>query len=363
MIPLLANQESLDQPGSSSNTTTTTNSNNWAYGPDGWRDPPWRYGGPGGGGGAGLPGHLGPGGTISEIEEGRTAPAPAPAITPAAAATAGGHGVQHHHYHLGDGRGRGGHRHGRHPGRYGAEDAAAAAAVAAAAYEGGARERERRDGFLGLVDRERDREMDRHVINQDALNAREARTLALLDRERDRDRGGVDVVGLLGRELDRRRGVRPGGDAGGRDDGGDGGDTGGGDERLAGGLRSEIEALRKDLSRLTTGGGGKASKKAKGRREKSGADTGRDRGRRAASRSPRRQTTAAVGNSNITFGGRTDTDDQDSEDDEEDQDEESDDGHGSDVTLPRDWARASGQDVRARGRSLRRPGSPSESPD
>lgn len=295
---------------------------------------------------------TGPGVTIEEVEEGRTAP-PTPA--PAAIITSDAPLPQHHHshYHLGGGGGGGTHRHGRRRNRRGAR------------YEEGYRycdrdrdrEQQRRDGFLGLTDRERDRVVDRHdVVGQEVMmNAREGRALALLDRE-----------------LDRRRGWGPGEGAGGRKGGGDDDDDGGDDDDDSeggegkgrrGGLRREIEALRKDLSRLATGREGKAAKKAKDRRDDgSGSHADRARGRGAASRSPRGRTSAAVGNNNITFGGRADTDDEDSQGDV---DEERDDGHGSDDDegLPPDWVRASGQDVRARGRSSRRTGSPSDSPD
>ncbi|KUI73156.1 hypothetical protein VM1G_08696 [Cytospora mali] len=274
-------------------------SNNWACGPTDWHDSPWRYGSPGGNGG--YP-HIGPGGTVEEIGENTTAPAPTATLPVATGILTSDRDVQHNHYHD--------HSHRRrHSDRY------------AEIYEG-LRGRERRDGFLGLIDRERDREMDRHIINQDALNAREARTLALLDRERDRDRGDTTVMDLLDRELNRRRGMRPGKDADSRD-----GDSEAEGERGQG-LRREIEALRRDLSRLTTFQEGKTAKKTKGKREDSGA--GRDRGRGEASRSASRgQTSAAVGNNNITFGGRTDTDDQDSEEDVNREDEDGDDSHGS----------------------------------
>lgn len=321
-----------------SSSNINNSNNNWAYGPDGWRNSPWLYGGPGGGGNAGYPplNAIGPGGTIEEVEEGRTAP-PAPALTPAAIITSDAPPPQHHHshYHLGGGGGGGGscgtHRHGRRRNRRGAryeEDYR---------YRDRDREQQRRDGFLGLTDREGDRVMERNdVVSQEAMmNAREGRALALLDRE-----------------LDRRRGWGPGEGAGGRKggDGGDGNDDddndeseGGEGKERRGGLRREIEALRKDLSRLVTGREGKAAKKAKGRRaDGSGSRADRARGRGAASRSPRGRTSAAVGNNNITFGGRADTDDEDSQGDE---DEERDDGHGSDDDegLPPDWVRASEQ--------------------
>ncbi|ROW10259.1 hypothetical protein VMCG_01942 [Cytospora schulzeri] len=341
----------LPQDGSHGSNTNNNNNNhpNWAYGPNGWHNPPWRYGNGLGGGNTGYhpTTNLEPGGTIEEIEEGRTgtAPVPIPAPVPAAILTTNSSdqdAQQHNHYHPNDGhdhghrRRRRGHRQrGRHQ----------------------QQQQQRRDGFLGLMDRERDREMDRHMINQDALNAREGRTLALLDRERDRDRDrdrgdtAVVMMDLLGRELNRRRGLRPGRDAdGGEDDDLDGvGERrGGGGGEGGGGLRREIEALRKDLSMLTTGRKGKASKKSKRRKNKnSGAGTERGRGHDAASRSPRGDTSAAVGNNNITFSGQTDTDDQDSEENEN----EGEDGHGSDDdgSLPSDWGdlvKALAQDVK-----------------
>ncbi|KUI56032.1 hypothetical protein VP1G_03437 [Cytospora mali] len=289
-------------------------SNDWAYAPTGWNNSPWRYGSPGGNGG--YP-NIGPSGTIEEIGENTTAPAPTATLPIATGILTSDQDVQHDHYHN--------HYHNhrrRHSDLYGE------------IYEG-LRDRERRDGFLGLMDRERDREMDRHIINQDALTAREARTLALLDRERDRDRGNTTVMDLLDRELNRRRGMRPGKDADSRDD-----DSEAEGERGQG-LRREIEALRRDLSRMTTCQEGKTAKKSKGKRE--GSDGGGDRGRGEASQSPARgQTSAAVGNNNITFCGRTDTDDQDSEEDVGQEDEDSDDGHGSgddDENFPSDWAK------------------------
>lgn len=58
------------------------------------------------------------------------------------------------------------------------------------------------------ADRERDRELDRNMMDREIAKQRDHELLALLDRERDRDRGGRDLIELLGRELERRWNLR-----------------------------------------------------------------------------------------------------------------------------------------------------------
>lgn len=201
---------------------------NWAYGPPeangSWRDTPWA-GGPGPGADNNPPYNLAPGGVVEEIEEGGTLPA---AIATSLAAD---QDVIHNHYHLGDRRHRRGGRERRD-------------SLFMREYANLTRDRERDDGVLGLVDRERDRELDRNMVDRESANRRDLRMMALLDRERERDRGGADLMGLLERELERRHDLRPG----------EGGkrlkareESYSREER---GLRTEIEALRKDFKKL-----------------------------------------------------------------------------------------------------------------
>lgn len=165
---------------------------------------------------------------VEEIEEGGTLPAAiAPTIAPAIGAD---QDVTHNHYHLSEQRRRGGR--GRRGTSFMRE------------YADLVRSRDRDDGVLGLVDRERDRELDRNMVDREVASRRDLRMMAMLDRERERDRGGTDVMGLLERELERRRDLRPQ-----QSDkklkhkaGSESGDEGW--------LRAEIEALRKDFKKL-----------------------------------------------------------------------------------------------------------------
>lgn len=123
----------------------------------------------------------------------------------------------------------------------------------------------RDQGVLSLVNRERDRELDRNMVDRqtadkerdrefqrslldrETMKQRDSRLLTLLDRERDRDRGGKDIMELLDHELERRRDLRPG-DSNGQ-----------GQMRLKAitesddeseGLRAEMEALRGEFKKL-----------------------------------------------------------------------------------------------------------------
>lgn len=179
----------------------------WAYGPDGSRNSPWRYGGPNGNTTNGLD-TVDPGGTIEEVEEGGTAPAQAAqplttatAVLPVAATNPYDTQQPHTHYHINEDDGSGrrrryshGRSHGRHGRRRRHDDS----------YDG---------GILTLVDRERRRDSERQMADADASHRREAMMMGLVDRERDRDRGGGgagldarDVLGmLLDGEAERRR--------------------------------------------------------------------------------------------------------------------------------------------------------------
>lgn len=324
------------QLGNTTTTTTTTNnsnsnSNSWAYGPDGWRTSPWRYGSGPGRGGGGYP-VVEPGGTIEEIEEGRAAaaaPAALTAVPMAPGMLSSEQDVQHNHYYH---HPRPGDHHRCHSHNHSHSRRNCPFDTLYEAVRDDRDNRELRDGFLRLM-----------------------------DRERDRDRGGANLAGPLDRELNRRRGLRSGRDADGRD----GGNEAEGEGEESGGLRKEIEALKKDLGRLTTGREGKASlRRSKGNRAGFSAGAGKGRGdsggRIAASPSTRGQTSPAVGHNNIVFGRRTDTGDQVSE---EGEDEEAGEGSDDDDSFLSDRMRASGQDVGTRGRSSRRAGIPFDSPD
>ncbi|KAK2601224.1 hypothetical protein N8I77_010689 [Diaporthe amygdali] len=329
----------------------------WAYGPDGTRHPPWRYGGPTNTTNGGNP-ELGPGGTIEEVEEGGTAPALPNTTTTAAAvpvpvpvaATAAGmlpaspYEASHTHYHLdndndGDGRGRSSRRR-----RYGHSHS-------------------RHDGVLGLVEQERRRDSGRHVADVDASRRREAALMGLVDRERDRGgghRAGLDILGLVEGELERRLREERRDDVARRD---------------TGGWEGAFDALSRRVDQMVLLG-----------REGGSSETGRERGRgeekrknsigasssvgkRApvvkftkdsnsdgpvdssnnASTGPRSSEGVAAGG-NIIFsregGGSADGD----------EDADSDETSGASSA-------AAGRGVRRRGRALRRAGSPSASVD
>lgn len=97
------------------------------------------------------------------------------------------------------------------------------------------------------ADRERDREFQRSLLDRETTKQRDSRLLTLLDRERDRDRGGKDIMDLLDHELERRRDLRPGNSndrrqmrlkASGESD------------NESEGLRAEMEALRGEFKKL-----------------------------------------------------------------------------------------------------------------
>lgn len=98
-----------------------------------------------------------------------------------------------------------------------------------------------------IADRERDREFQRSLLDRETTKQRDSRLLALLDRERDRDRGGKDIMELLDHELERRRDLRPG----------DSDDRGqmrlkakGESDAESEGLRAEMEALRSEFKKM-----------------------------------------------------------------------------------------------------------------
>lgn len=162
---------------------------------------------------------------VEEIEEGGTLPA---AIAPTIAAD---QDVTHNHYHLSDQRRCGGR------GRRGTSFMREYADVI--------RSHDRDDGVLSLVDRERDRELDRNMVDREVASRRDLRMMAMLDRERERDRGGTDVMGLLERELERRRDLRP------QQSGKKLKLKAGSESGDEGWLSAEIEALRKDFKKLS----------------------------------------------------------------------------------------------------------------
>ncbi|KAG6355512.1 hypothetical protein INS49_003474 [Diaporthe citri] len=338
----------------------TGNVPSWAYGPDGSRNSPWRYGGPNGNTTSG-PDALDPGGTIEEVEEGGTAPVQAAQTLPTAAvlpvAATDPYDVQqpHTHYHLNDDNGRSRrHGHSRSHGRH----------------------RRRRDddndgdGILRLVDRERRRDSERQMADADASHRREAMMMGLVerdrDRDRDRDRGGGGSAGLDARdvlavlldgEVERRRRER------GRED--IAGESGGGD-----GWKGALDALSRRVDEMVLQG-------------RDGYSTGEERGRGSREetrrkRAPRvkftkeRNGSGSAGNSNgaggvsrtskgkkgvaaggkVVFGRRRGG--KNGGDGDTDSDTEETSGPPS---------AGGGTSVRARGRSLRRAGSPSTSVD
>lgn len=203
------------------------------------------------------------------------------------------------------------------------------------------RDRDREDGVLGLVDRERDRELDRNMVDRDLASRRDLRMMSMLDRERERDRGGTDVMGLLERELDRRRDWRPGES---RQKLKARKESGHADEEC---LRAEIEALRKDFRLLLGTPPPTASSNGtkQGKRNISG-------GMSAASRSSGPQKSSAV---DVQFNhgdGARRCDEDGGEDDDDDDgsgvEEDGDNGSSSSVRV------ISGLDVRGAGQALRR---------
>lgn len=98
-----------------------------------------------------------------------------------------------------------------------------------------------------IADRERDREYHRSLLDRETTKQRDSRLLTLLDRERDRDRGGKDIMELLDHELERRRDLPPGKT---NDQGQMKLKTRGESDNESGGLRAEVEALRRDFKEL-----------------------------------------------------------------------------------------------------------------
>ncbi|KAI3399548.1 hypothetical protein diail_6570 [Diaporthe ilicicola] len=307
---------------------------NWAYGPDAHRNSSWRYGGPTNGNNNGP--DIGPGGTVEEVEESGTAP-----IAAATDTAAGPYDAQHTHYHLNDDYDYDRRRRRRH----------------------GRRHDRRHDGVLGLVEQERRRDTERHMADADASYRREALMMGLVDRERERDRGarstGLDVLGVLEGELERRQRRREAeGDVGG---GGDGGWRGAFDALsrridgmvLAGG-REGGSSGRREEQRMTGSRKTPSAKKAApairfSREGNSDGSTGNSNVASTGSRSPRGKGVAAAGN--ITFSRQGD--DNDADDDE--------DTDGGETSGPS--SQGGGRGVRERGRALRRAGSPSTSLD
>lgn len=344
----------------------------WAYGPDGSRNSPWRYGGPNGNTHNG-PNAIDPGGTIEEVEEGGTAPVqsaqaqalPATAVLPVATAAAVDPYDQqlqqqpHTHYHLNDdddGRLRR-RRHGRSRGRR-------------RHYNGdGDVEDGDGNGILRLVERERRRDSERQMADADASHRREAMMMGLVDRERERererDRGGGgrngsaglldarDVLNvLLDGEAERRRrredavvergGVPPGGD-------GDG--WKGALDALSRRVDEMVLLGREGLGRTADRVAAPARKKQRdgARRVKLTKDG--DESTAGTRPSGRRKGVASGGK--ITFSSRGG---------EEDQNGAGGTDTDSDETSGPSSA-GGGASVRARGRALRRAGSPSTSVD
>lgn len=103
--------------------------------------------------------------------------------------------------------------------------------------------------LLALLDRERERGQNMAMVDCDMMKQRDNRLLTHLDRERGGARGERDVLELLNEELDRRRDVHPEDKSSNRSK-----------ESLKareessneseGGLRAEIEALRNDFKKL-----------------------------------------------------------------------------------------------------------------
>lgn len=259
----------------------------------------------------GNPYNLQPGGVVEEIEEGGT--------LPIVAATVADGDVTHKHYHLGRGRDR---RRGR-------------SRDFMREYASLTRERDRNDGVLGLVDRERDRELDRNMVDREVASRRDMRMMGLLDRERERDRGGTDVMNLLERELERRRDLRPSNDSAKESkvreacDSDDDGD-----------LKAEIEALREDFKRLMKSPPAIRSGKALNR------GSGRASGTSLRSRVAGLQRPGAA--VEIQFGCGDDAEDNRDGDKAA---QENEDNSSSSARVTQD---VSGQDIRRAGRSLRR---------
>ncbi|KAJ4417579.1 hypothetical protein N0V82_006052 [Gnomoniopsis sp. IMI 355080] len=234
----------------------------WVFGPPGrnanWRDTPWSSGA-----NSGLNAHnLATGAIVEEIGEGGILPAVS-ALTDRT----------HNHYHIGsNGRSR------RSSRRRGLRDCMWDHGILGLVNRERDRELDRNMVNRQAADRERDREFDQDMVDRDIAKQRDQHLLALLDRERerqlngamvdrettkqrdnhllmlldrerDRDRGGKGIIESLEQELERRRDLHP------RNRSSDRSKT-----RLEPreessnesdeGLRAEIEALRNDFKKL-----------------------------------------------------------------------------------------------------------------
>ncbi|KAI7782138.1 hypothetical protein LA080_013814 [Diaporthe eres] len=333
----------------------------WAYGPDGSRNSPWRYGGPNGNATNG-PDALDPGGTIEEVEEGGTAPAqaaqtlPATAVLPVAATDPYDLQQPHTHYHLNDDNGRRRrHGHSRSYGRHG--------------------RRWRRDddndgdGILRLVDRERRRDSERQMADADASHRREAMMMGLMERERgrerdrDRDRSAGldarDVLGvLLDGEAERRRRERRREDAAGESSGGSSGD----------GWRGALDALSRRVDEMVLLGRGGYSTEGErgsakeGLRRKSTASSAREKAPRVKFTNDRNGSGSgarpSTGKKGVAAGGKVIFGRGRGRKQEADGDTDSDTDETSGASSV-----AGGAGLTTRGRSRRRAGSPSTSAD
>lgn len=197
--------------------------------------------------------------------------------------------------------------------------------------------------MLGLLDRERDRELDRNMVDREMAKRRDDRLLSLLDRERERDRGGADVLNLLERELDRRRDLK----FGGKEDKATTKRLRAKDEKeesdAGGGLRAEVRALRNDFKKLLKKKDPVASRGETEARKK--GDRGRSGGTKASwsSGRPRRPSTVVevqFGGSGGAGGGNNST--------VSDGDENENEDDASSTRRPG----LTGQEIRRRGQSL-----------
>lgn len=224
----------------------------------------------------------------------------------------------------------------------------------------------RHDGVLGLVEQERRRDSERHMADVDASHRREAALMGLVDWERERDRGGghragLDILGLLEGELERRLREERRDDVARRD---------------TGGWEGAFDALSRRVDQMVLlgrEGGSSETGRQRGRgeekRKKNSIGASSWVGKRApvvkftkdsnsdgpidssnnASTGPRSSKGVAAGG-NIIFsregGGSADGD----------EDADSDETSGASSA-------AAGRGVRRRGRALRRAGSPSTSVD
>lgn len=276
-----------------------------------------------------------------------------------AAAAADPYGVQqpHTHYHLNDDSGRSRRRHGHSHSHVRSH---------------GRRRRDFNDddgGIVRLVDRERRRDSERQMADADASHRREAMMMGLVDRERERererDRGGGsgagldarDVLGmLLDRETERRR--REDAAAGGGERGGSFGSRAGGGD----GWKRALDALSRRVDEMVLlgreeGKGRPAERVAAPARRKKKSTTQRvkftkDGDDAGAGSRPFRGKKGVASGGKVIFSRGTDGD----QDDDGGSDADSDETSGPSSV-------GGGTSVTARGRTLRRAGSPSTSVD